>query len=147
MKPKRYLLAFALALVCICLALTWGPTATKAEDVVYEVRPQGAVPYGYGPEPSRLVDLLERVLIQNQRTAQHQLDRLNISVDAVAKKLDKIEKDLSDLSTRIAGIETALGIKPPPPPAPKSPIKNPDLSDLHSQHQVENRQPKTGRQR
>ena len=76
MKTKGYLLAGVLALFCACLAIVWTPTLTKAEDIVYEVRPQVAVPYGYIPEQSRLIDLLEHLLIQNQQATQAHLSRL-----------------------------------------------------------------------
>lgn len=129
MKVKRYLLAGVLALFGVCLAIVWTPTLTKAEDIVYEVRPQVAVPYGYTLEQSRLIDLLEHLLIQNQQATQAHLSRLETNLNKVMKKLNRIDKNLNALSARIARIETALGIEPPAPlpiekhPDPKPPKK------------------------
>ena len=115
MKVKRYLLAGVLALFGVCLAVVWTPTLTKAEDIVYEVRPQVAVPYGYTPEQSRLIDLLEHLLIQDRQATQKHLSRLETNLNKVMKKLNRIDKNLTALSARIARIETALGIEPPAP--------------------------------
>lgn len=120
MKAKGYLLAGGLALFCVCLAVVWAPTLTRAEDIVYEVRPQVAVPYGYTPEQSRLIDVIEHLLIQDRQATQKHLSRLETSLNKVMKKLNRIDKNLTSLSARIAAIETALGIEPPPPPQESS---------------------------
>lgn len=125
MKVKGYLLAGVLALFCVCLAIVWTPTLTRAEDIVYEVRPQVAVPYGYTPEQSRLLDLLEHLLIQNQQATQERLSRMETNLNKVMKKLNRIDKNLTSLSARIAAIETALGIEPPTPPIGKRPDRKP----------------------
>ena len=116
MKTQRNMLIVMLVLLALCFASFWFASSSRAADVVYEVRPQGAIPYGYGPEPSRLIDLIEHVLIENQQVAQRQLTRINTNLKVATKKLDKIEKNLVNLTRRIARIETALGIKPPPKP-------------------------------
>lgn len=116
MKTKRYLLIAVLALLCAFVAFVWAPAPTKAEDIVYEVRPQVAVPYGYSPEQSRLIDLLEHLLVSNRQAAEQRFSRVETNLAEVMEKLEKIEKSLTDLSVRIAGIETALGIEQPAPP-------------------------------
>lgn len=112
MKISDYMLVIVAGAICGAMLLFCPPQHGKAQDVVYEVRPQVAVPYGYVPEQSRLIDLLERMLADERQLTFEQLCRLEDRLIEVSTQLDDIQKTADSLSHRLTAIEDALGIQP-----------------------------------
>ena len=123
MRTKKNLLAVAAVLVC-CIVGFWFSTSIQGGERTYEIHPHVAVPYGYTPtiDTYPLIDLIERLIAQNQQITQNQLSEMNKDIKDAVKKLDSIDAKLKKLSTRMARIEKALGIEQPksqPKPAQK----------------------------
>jgi hypothetical protein len=125
MKTKLNRLAVAIVLTCVTVAAwyAWGGPRRAAAET-YEINPSVSVPYGYVPtvDNYRLLDLVEELIAQNNDTA----DQLAY----IREKLDSVDGKLNGLTRRMARIERALGIQPPPPPVvarPKEPNQPPAL--------------------
>jgi len=124
MRITKKLLIVVIAGVC-GLAALWLCTSSHAGEINYEVQPQVAVPYGYTPtmHASRLMDILERLLVQSQQVTFNQLTSMDSTLKTIMQKLEAIEKSNAELSQRLSRVETALGISQPQPAQQGSPAK------------------------
>jgi rRNA pseudouridine-1189 N-methylase Emg1 (Nep1/Mra1 family) len=106
-----------MVLLGVCFAAAWTPHAAKGRDIVYEVGPQVAVPYGYLPEQSRLIDLLEQLLLSREHSCQAQLSQLQTALNQINDKLQHIQQDLLALSCQVSDPQDVL-LTPSPAAGP-----------------------------
>jgi len=109
MKTKLNRLVVLAVLTCVTVA-AWYAWAGPRRAETYEIHPNVSVPFGYTPtiDNYRLVDLVEELIAQNNDTANQ--------LAYISEKLDSLDAKLTGLTRRMARIERALGIQPPPPP-------------------------------
>lgn len=123
MKTSRNLLA-VVAVVACCLIVVWLSTSIQGGQKTYELKPQIAVPE-YRTDAARAIDAYERLMDRYMDLTERNLFRVGTDIQEVVRKLDSIDAKLTQLSTRIAGIEKALGIEQPNPPVMKKPSLKP----------------------
>jgi len=128
MKTKLNRLAVAAVLTCVAVAAwyAWGAPRRGAE--IYEINPNVSVPYGYAPtvDNYRLVDLIEELIVLNDNTAEQ--------LAHISEKLDAVDAKINRLTRRMARLEKALGIQPPPLPVvarPKDSNQPPAMKQPH----------------
>ena len=123
MKTSRNLLA-VVAVVACCLIVVWLSTSIQGGQKTYELKPQIAVPE-YRTDAARAIDAYERLMDRYMDLTERNLFRVGTDIQEVVRKLDSIDGKLTQLSTRIAAIENALGIEQPNPPVMKKPSLKP----------------------
>ncbi len=121
MRTRWNRLAVCAVLTCVTVAAWYAWAGPRRADT-YEIHPNVSAPFGYTPtvDNYRLVDLVEELISQNDDTADQ--------LASIGEKLDSVDAKLNGLTRRMARIERALGIQPPPPPAvarPKEPNQPP----------------------
>jgi len=134
MKTNKKLLA-AVAGVVACVIVVWCSTSIHGGEKTYEIQPQITIPE-YRTDAARAIDAYERLMDRYMGLTEKNLTRIDINIRNAVRKLDSIDAKLTDLSTRMARIETALGIeqpkwqtwrKPQPKAVDKKPPKKPSL--------------------
>lgn len=116
MSVNKKLLAVGSAVAC-CLAVAWFSRPIRGVEKTYEIRPH-VIPQ-YKTDAARAIDAYERLMDRHMNLTEKNLLRVGTDVQGIAKKLDSIDRKLTELSGRIARIEKALGIEPPKFPAVK----------------------------
>jgi hypothetical protein len=114
MRTNRNLLALAAGLVS-CVVLILLSTSIRGGEKTYELRPQVGIPE-YRSDAARAIDAYERLMERYMDLTEGNLVGIGADVQSVIRKLDSIDGKLAQLSTRIARIEGALGLKQPPLP-------------------------------
>ena len=109
---SRNLLVVAAGLIC-CVVLVWLSTSIQGGERTYEVRPQITLPE-YRTDTARAIDAYERLMDRYMGLTERNLTRIGTGLKGVVKKLDSIDAKLTELSTRMARIEKALGIEQGP---------------------------------
>lgn len=108
MRTNKNLLIFAAAsAVCI---IAWFATSIKGGERTYEVRPEISIPE-YRTDAARAIDAYERLMERYMDLTGYNFTNISSDIRIVVRRLDAIDGKLENLSTRIAGIEKALGIK------------------------------------
>ena len=121
MKTGRNFLVVSLLAVC-CIVIIWFSTSIQGSQKTYEVRPNVSIPE-YKTETVRVIDAYERLMERYMDLTETNIAGIDSDIQTVIRKLDSIEKGMNDLSSRITGIEKALGIEQKTEP-PKNPIDN-----------------------
>ena len=106
---SRNLLVVAAGLIC-CVVLVWLSTSIQGGERTYEVRPQITLPE-YRTDTARAIDAYERLMDRYMGLTERNLTGIGTGLKGVVKKLDSIDAKLTELSTRMARIEKALGIE------------------------------------
>jgi peptidoglycan hydrolase CwlO-like protein len=109
MKMRRNLIIAAAAVVC-CIVVVWFSASIHGSQKSYEVQPHITIPE-YKTDAARAIDAYERLMDRYMSLTEKNIFRIDTDIQEVAKKLDSIDNKLTKLSTKIAGIEKALGIK------------------------------------
>jgi hypothetical protein len=109
MKTNRNLFAAAV-IVISCIVIVWLSVSIKGSPKKYEIQPHITVPE-YKTDAARAIDAYERLMDRYMDLTERSIFRVDTDIRDVAEKLDSIDDKLTRLSTRIAGIEKALGIK------------------------------------
>jgi len=109
MRISRNLLAIAVAVVC-CSVLIWLSTSIHGSQKTYEVQPYITVPE-YRTDAARAIDAYERLMERYMDLTERNLLTVGTDTRDIIKKLDSIDDKVTQLSSRIAGIEKALGIE------------------------------------
>ncbi len=109
MKTNRNLFAAAVIVLC-CIVVVWLSVSIQGSQKKYELQPRITIPE-YKTDAARAIDAYERLMDRYMDLTERSIFRVDTDVRDVAKKLDSIDDKLTKLSTRIAGIEKALGIK------------------------------------
>ena len=113
MKPeqKRGLLAFGVVFI-VCLMAVCFSTSIQGDEKRIEIRPEITLP-AYRTDAGRAIDAYERMMIRFMSLTEKNLTGMNTDVKGIAKKLVLIDDKLTELSTRMARVEKALGIEQP----------------------------------
>lgn len=119
MRVNKNFLALAAAVVC-CIIVVWFSTSIQGDTKTYKVEPEITLPE-YRTDAARAIDAYERLMERYMDLTGKNLFMVAGDVKDVAKKLDSIEHKLTELCTRIAGIEKALDIRQSNQPAEKKP--------------------------
>jgi hypothetical protein len=83
-------------------------------------------------DTARAIDAYERVMDRFINLTEKNLTGINTDVKSIAKKLDLIDCKLTDLSTRMARIEKALGIEQTEKRVEKTPeAKTPNVTNTN----------------
>ena len=109
MKMRRNLI-IALAIIVCCIVVVWFSASIQGSQKSYEVQPHITIPE-YKTDAARAIDAYERLMDRYMNLTEKNIFRIDTDIQEVAKKLDSIDNKLTKLSTRISGIEKALGIK------------------------------------
>jgi predicted membrane chloride channel (bestrophin family) len=108
MRTKKIWIAATLAIV-ICLALI---LSLRAGEQIYEVRPEVSLPE-YRTDAARAIDAYERLMDRHMDLMTDLLTQTKSDSGRVDARLASIDSKLSDLLSRTARIERALGIALP----------------------------------
>ena len=109
MKMRRNLIIASAIIVC-CIVVVWFSASIQGSQKSYEVQPHITIPE-YKTDAARAIDAYERLMDRYMDLTEKNIFRIDTDIQEVAKKLDSIDNKLTKLSTRISGIEKALGIK------------------------------------
>ena len=109
MKTNRNLFAAAVIGLC-CILVVWLSISIQGSQKKYEVQPHITIPE-YKTDAARAIDAYERLMDRYMDLTERSIFRVDTDIRDVVKKLDSIDDKLTKLSTRIAGIEKALGIE------------------------------------
>jgi hypothetical protein len=109
MKMSRNILALATA-VAGCVVVVWLSASIQGSPKTYEVQPHITIPE-YKTDAARTIDAYERLMDRYMNLTERNLFRVDTDIQDIVKKLDSIDNKLTKLSTRISGIEKALGIE------------------------------------
>ena len=110
-KEDKTLLAVGVVLI-ICLIAVCFSTSIHGGEKRFEIRPEITLPE-YRTDTARAIDAYERVMDRFINLTEKNLTGINTDVKGIAKNLVLIDYRLTELSTRMAGIEKALGIVQP----------------------------------
>ncbi len=127
MRARRSLLVVAAVFVC-CTAV-WFSVSLYGGQKTYEVEPQITIPE-YRTDAARAIDAYERLMERYMDLTERNLFSVGADVRNIAKRLDSIDSKLTELSTKIAGIEKKLGIEQPTADPAKTEIKKPQPKTL-----------------
>ena len=108
-KENKNLLAVG-AIFIACLIVVWLASPIQGTGRSYEVKPEITLPE-YRTDTARAIDAYERMMDRFIDLTDRNLTRINTDVKDIAKKLVLIDCKLTELSTRMARIEKALGIE------------------------------------
>lgn len=93
-----------------CLIVVWLAGSIQGSRKNYEVRPEITLPE-YRTDTARAIDAYERMMDRFIDLTGRNLTGINTDVKDIAKKLVLMDCKLTELSTRMARIEKALGIE------------------------------------
>jgi hypothetical protein len=111
MKSKRNLLAIG-AVVVICLVVARLAASIPDKGRTYEVEPQITTLPEYRTDAARAIDAYERLMERYMDLTEKHLLQVGGDCQTTATKLDSLDSRLAEISSRLARIEKALGIKP-----------------------------------
>jgi hypothetical protein len=129
MRMNKNLLSVTAGIVS-CVVLVWLSTSIWGGEKTYELHPQVGVPE-YRSDAARAIDAYERLMERYMDLTEGNLIRVGADVQSVIRKLDSIDGKLAQLSTRIARIEGALGLKQPTLPTEEK--LQPDVAEKNPQ--------------
>jgi hypothetical protein len=118
MNTNRNTLA-VLVVIIACSVLVWLSASIQGGQKTYEIHPNIAMPE-YKTDLTRITDAYERLMERYMDLTQQNNSMVGTDLKYVVTKLDSIDVQMTEMSARIARIETALGIdQPKSPPNPK----------------------------
>ena len=119
MKESKNLLA-AWAVILVCLVVASLATSIPGKERTYEVETINSPEYK--TDAARAIDAYERLMDRYMDLSEKLLSQMGGDCQAVSAKLDSLDSRIAELSTRLARIEKALGIKPDVNSAPQTKI-------------------------
>ena len=114
-ENKNLLVVGAVLIVCLILIVF----SSSIQGGSYKVKPEITLPE-YRTDTARAIDAYERIMDRFINLTEKNLTGINTDVKSIAKKLVLIDCKLTELSTAMARIEKALGIKQPEKPLEKA---------------------------
>jgi len=122
-ENKNLLVVGAVLIVCLIVI----GFSSSIQGGSYEIKPEITLPE-HRTDTARAIDAYERIMDRFMSLTEKNLTGINTDVEDIAKKLVLIDCKLTELSTRMARIEKALGIEQAEERIEKSPKpKNPTL--------------------
>lgn len=94
----------------VCFVFIWSVTSIEGSNDTYEIEPEITLPE-YRSDTARAIDAYERMMNRYIDLMRDQMNKFNVEVRDVSKKLDNIDKKLTELCIRVERIEEALGIE------------------------------------
>jgi len=126
-KQNKNLLVIGVVLI-VSLIIIGVSSSIQGGEKSYEIKPGITLPE-YRTDTARAIDAYERVMDRFINLTEKNLTDINTDVKSIAKKLVLIDCKLTDISTRMAKIEKALGIQQSPKPVEKSSKHESDVPD------------------
>ncbi len=108
-KHNKQLLIVGAVLIA-CLIVIEFSSSIQGREKSYEIKPKITLPE-YRTDAARAIDAYERVMNRFINLTERNLTGINTDVKEIAKKLILIDCKLTELSTRMARMEKALGIE------------------------------------
>ncbi len=108
-KENKNLLVFGAVLI-VCLIVIGFSSSIQGGEKSYEIKPEITLPE-YRTDTARAIDAYERVMDRFISLTEKNLTGIDTDVKDITKKLVLIDCKLTDISTRMARIEKALGIE------------------------------------
>jgi len=129
-KENKNLLAVGAVLI-VCFILIAFSSSIQGGEKSYEIKPQITLPE-YRTDTARAIDAYERLMDRFINLTERNLTSINTDIKDIAKKLVLIDCKLTELSTRMARIEKALGIKQVEKRVEKTPeAKTPNVTNTN----------------
>ncbi len=107
MAKKR--LPVIMAVVLCCSVLVGVALTIDRSGRIYEIEPEVVIS-AYRTDAARAIDAYERLMERYLDLTEANLIGVGSDVRAVAKKLDRMDSKLTELSERLDRIEKALGV-------------------------------------
>jgi Na+/phosphate symporter len=123
MKTNRNTLAILVA-ITVCSVLVWLSASIEGSQKTYEIHPNITMPESK-TDLVRVMDAYERLMERYMDLTQQNQAMVGTDLRYVVTTLDSIDVQLTGLSTRIARIEAALGIKQPKSSPNPKPVTQP----------------------
>jgi len=111
MKTNRNTLAI-LVVIIACSVLVWLSASIQGSQKTYEIQPHLTIPE-YKTDLARVMDSYERLMERYMNLTERNQSMVGADLKYVVTTLDSIDVRLTEMSARIARIETALGIDQP----------------------------------
>jgi len=109
MDKNKSLLAVSVVLV-IFLVMMGFSSSIQGKEKSYKIKPEITLPE-YRSDTARVIDAYERMMDRFIDMTENNMAGINTDVESIAQKLNSIDGKLTDISTRMARIEKALGIE------------------------------------
>jgi hypothetical protein len=106
-KENKNLLVVGVVLIITFIVIGF---SSSIQGGSYKIKPEITLPE-YRTDTARAIDAYERVMDRFMSLTEKNLTGINTDVKDIAKKLVLIDCKLTELSTRMARIEKALGIE------------------------------------
>jgi hypothetical protein len=111
MKTNRNILA-VFAVIIACSVVVWLSKSIQGSQKTYEIQPHLTIPE-YKTDLARVMDAYERLMERYMDLTEQNQSIVGTDLKYVVTTQDSIDGRLTELSVRIARIETALGIDQP----------------------------------
>jgi hypothetical protein len=93
-----------------CIIVVWLAGPIQGDRKNYDIKPEITLPE-YQTDTARAIDAYERMMDRFIDLTERNLTGINTDVKVITEKLNLIDYKLTELSTRMARIEKALGIE------------------------------------
>lgn len=127
MGKNKNLLAVSIVLIVSLIVIGFSSLMQGGEKS-YEIKPEITLP-AYRTDTARAIDAYERVMNRFINLTEKNLNGMNTDLKSITKKLILIDCKITDISTRMARIEKALGIEQPAKLVEKSARGKSDVPD------------------
>jgi len=132
MGKNKNLLAVSIVLIVSLIVIGFSSLMQGGEKS-YEIKPEITLP-AYRTDTARAIDAYERVMNRFINLTEKNLTGINRDVKSISKKLILIDCKITDISTRMARIEKALGIEQPAKQVTKpSKAQTPNVTNTNKQ--------------
>jgi len=111
MNTNRNTFAILVAIIA-CSVLVWLSASIQGSQKTYEIQPHLTIPE-YKTDLTRVMDAYERLMERYMDQTEQNQSIVGADLKYVVTTLDSIDGRLTEISNRIARIETALGIEKP----------------------------------
>lgn len=111
MKTNRNILVIFVVIIA-CSIVVWLSKSIQGSQKTYDIQPHLTIPE-YKTDLTRVMDAYERLMERYMDLTEQNQSMVGTDLKYVVTTLDSIDGRLTELSARIARIETALGIEQP----------------------------------
>ena len=119
MSKNRNLLAVGIILMVGIIVIAFS-SSIQGSSRTYKIKPEITLPE-YQTDQGRAIEAYERMMERFMSLTDNNLSGINTDVEGIGKSLVLIDNKLTELSTRMARIEKALGIEQPKKRSGKTP--------------------------
>jgi len=119
MSKNRNLLAVGIILMVGLIVIAFS-SSIQGNSRTYKIKPEITLPE-YRTDRGNPIDAYERLMDRFMDLTENNLADINTNIEGIGKSLVLIDYKLTELSTRMARIEKALGIEQPKKRSGKTP--------------------------